>query len=1244
MQVDGSASSDRNEPNSGNAEVFSPSSVSEKIPANTSRFAFELIGSSEELRVVEFQGKESISQPFEFRIIVASRNDLLAAEEFMGKPGLLTFVAHEHNELLHGEIVQFEQYSEQGDFLLYQLLLVPQFWYLKKRHNHRIFQQLSVPDIVKQVFNDAGISSEYYEFRLSEPCSIRNYCVQYDESEFEFLSRLMAEEGLHYHFEHQLKRHIMIIGDQNSAFPMVHGETNIGYHPADGLNEDREVIQSFQYCLQTCHGQASLRDYNFKKPHDKLDNQRVNQQQVQYDTSLEDYHYPGDYQENSAGIKKAQLKLQQHQTYREKSILKSNCQRLRAGSRFELSGNSGGQYNQQYLLTEVLHVARQPQSLDEYGAGNSGHYSNESHCIPDKTPFKNAVNHMKPLIAGYHSSVITGPSGEEIYTNEHAQSKVQFPWDREGQLNETSSCWLRSAQGWAGKRWGSLILLRMGQEAKISYLHGDPDRPIITGQLYHELNRPPYALPKHKTRASFKTSSTLGGKGFNEIRIEDKKNHEQLFFHAEKDLDIRVKNDRRDAVKHDRHLIVDKNRYEHIKANSHHTIDNNQNEKIAQQLSTSVGQIQHSKVGQSVLTEVSQAIHLKAGQKIVLEAGVELTIKAGGGFIKIDPSGITAQGAKIDLNGGTGAGPATKANPQKPSIAAEADQDKSGQNFKAIPPQTARQTETIDFKGEISRLLQAGNDNEQAICIPCQLTAQVSQQAAETVVDKITNTSPRSSLAPLPLEPLDTNETQKTKWLELKHELSFVDDHGQIIPAKDTAYRLTLPDGSQQNGRLDNDGFARHENIPAGVYEVEYEPDIDAEVEATQKDIQQVLDGIILAEQKEYSDIEKQLKEARLFGLNFPGSNALAQVETYKSAMRTGVWNGIKGLAGFAWELIKGVGSVMYEFALRTNPITAPNKFKEDLQTLKSAHKELQQFADDDLETYAVLISDEKTHDMFVKFSEDYIKAQHSLEYAETGGQVAFDILLTIFTMGAGAVASVRHIEKLKRLKPLLGQLMELLKRRRLKKKQNGPYNSEIKTTIPLRNPHKGLHNREDLTPVFKTSAESFKTTRKLDMHNLSEVDEIVEEALLKQGWDGKKIKQILKSGSHFAEVSYKPGDKLYGFNTIGRARNLDNSAYLLDEASFMDVQVKYFKQGHWDREGIKDHLALPCFNEASNIDVIEITKSTTAIQSTVGKATELLKYNGEKGYTTGTMGKIMGGGGTQTTIDTSALKLLSGN
>jgi len=847
MQQDGTSTAPRTSAASSDAAVNS-NAINSRVPANTTRFTFDLICSLEELRVLKFTGKEGISESFEYTIVVASKNDLLTSEQFIGKSGLLTFVAHEQNELLHGDIACFEQSGEQGDFLLYQLTLVPGFWFLKKRHNHRIFQELSVPDIIETVFKDAGLHSADYEMRLTGDYSPVEYCVQYDESEFDFVSRLMKEHGLHYHFEHQLDKHIMVIADHNGAFPFIQIDKTVQYHPIDSLNADKEVIHRFHKSFQVQYGSTHFREYSFKTPLDRLNHH----QQTEHDIALEDYRYPGDYDSKKSalkvsGIKKTELKLQQHQTYREESHFSSNCQRLRAGMRYEMYDNPNGSYNQQYLLTSIEHAAEQPQSLDEYGAGNAGIYENRGYCIPSITPFKAPIKSVKPKIVGYQSSTVTGPSGEEIYTNEHAQSKVQFPWDREAQQDENSSCWLRSSQIWAGKNWGSMILPRMGQETKIGYVHGDADRPLITGRAYNERQKPPYELPKHKTRSTYKTNSTLGGKGYNEIRIEDRKSKEQIYFYAEKDMDIRAKYDRRDIINHDRHLIVDNERFEHIKQSSHHTVDNNQNERTGQDHSIKIAQTQHSKAGQAVLTDVAQNIHFKAGQKIVLEAGVELTIKAGGGFIKIDPSGITAQGASINLNSGTGAAIADNSAPQQPTIAVEADKDKPGQKFKPIPPQVANEPEKIGFKGEVARLLQAGNDNKQGVCIPCLLKGLKKPEVPANVLPNIKKIIKSSN----DNEKIVKKEKKELTWVELL----LLDENDITVPFQN--YQVISNDVVMSQGKLDKNGFASIENINKEPYQVKF---LDSEENFSGKKIEPWFAQT--KSKTEFSDISIEQKSA----------------------------------------------------------------------------------------------------------------------------------------------------------------------------------------------------------------------------------------------------------------------------------------------------------------------------------------------------------------------------------------------
>ncbi len=1100
IATDGVVANDRFE----NTLAVNKPAVNKKVPANTSRFTFDLMGSSEELRVLEFLGKESISNPFEFKVILATKNDLLTAAQFMGKSGLLTFVAHEHNELLHGDIARFRQHGQQGDFLLYQVTLVPHFWFLKHRHNHRIFQEQSVPQIIKTIFHEAGISPDHFELRLSREYSPQEYCVQYAESEFDFISRLMEEHGLHYHFEHHLDKHIMVIADHNGAFPSIQNEQPIQYHPLDSLNADKDVIKQFHKNFQVYHGSVHFRDYSFKKPMDRLDDH----QSAEFDTALEDYQFPGDYHSKTAVLKssggqKTQLKLQQHQALREESELQSNCQRLRAGIRYDMFDNPNGKNNQQYLLTEVQHQAKQPQSLDEYAAGNTGSYSNEAKCIPAKTPYKAPIKHKKPTLTGYQSSTVTGPEGEEIYTNEHAQSKAQFPWDREAQQNEKSSCWIRSIQIWAGRNWGSMILPRMGQEAKTGFIHSDPDRPVITGRVYNERHQTPYALAKHKTRSTFKSHSTLGGRGYNEIRFEDRKNQEQVYFHAEKNLDIRVKNNCRERINHDRHLIVDNNRYEHIKDNSYHTIDNNQNEQIGQVHSISIGQNQHYKAGQAALTEVAQNIHLKAGQKIILEAGVELTIKAGGGFIKIDPSGITAQGASINLNSGTGASSATQASPTQAAIAVAADKDKPGQRFKPIPPQAIKAPEKIGFKGEISRLLQAGNDKKQALCIPCILKSLAKHDVVANVLPNIINTRQKHPLDPLPLEPLPEKEL-----IDIPIGLTYTDK--EATPAIEVSYRMVFNNSLIRKGVLDEKGQALERGVPTSGGEImfAYEETTEQlqdevnklynELEASVKNVaEQTRDAYLINFEKEKLKENKldpkalKLREELRAVIQEQVDELTAQSKEYDSqswierrwkdtksagvGLGHGVTDYIPDLGEFG-DLMDSMDIDMLDMA---DIIFNGNQkaLKEIEDKLKNSNRLAGGFeqAKESMETLILLLSDEKTREILISLPQKFLEVtpndqlveigvsqatQTGLDAAAVGGSTFVAGVLTAGPGGVAGAAISLTATSARKAGKILEAMMGILKKistglKKLKNKNNNkghPFEQtakDLKTPLP---------------------------------------------------------------------------------------------------------------------------------------------------------------------------------------------------
>ena len=298
------------------------------------------------------------------------------------------------------------------------------------------------------------------------------------------------------------------------------------------------------------------------------------------------------------------------------------------------------------------------------GEGNPGDtdfhqgYRYRFSATPWDIPFRPPLAHPKPRVLGSQSAVVTGPAGEEIHCDEYGRIKVQFFWDRHGQADDKTSCWLRVSNSWAGDNYGGIAIPRIGMEVLVTFLEGDPDQPLVTGCLYHKEHVVPYDLPANKTRSLFKTLSTPGGGGYNELRIEDKKGEEQIYLHAERDWDENIEHDQKIRVGNERHDSVEANSFTELKAEEHLTVKAERKVEVKPDDHLSVGQNQHIKLGTAQLTKAGREIHLKAGQKMVIEAGVELTLKAGGSFIKLDPGGITLSGplAKINAGGSPGKG------------------------------------------------------------------------------------------------------------------------------------------------------------------------------------------------------------------------------------------------------------------------------------------------------------------------------------------------------------------------------------------------------------------------------------------------------------------------------------------------------------------------------------------------------------------------------------------------------------
>ncbi|HEH6433028.1 TPA: type VI secretion system tip protein VgrG, partial [Pseudomonas aeruginosa] len=433
-----------------------------------------------------------------------------------------------------------------------------------------------------------------------------------------------------------------------------------------GLVADEPVIKRFSLRLASRTTRTTRRDYDFEKPRLLLEAGNRPAADAPAEPDLEDYDYPGRFVDRQRGKLLSQRALERHRADRRLGEGVSDQPLLVSGHFLEIAEHPRAEWNDLWLLSEVFHEGKQPQVLEENVTSVTSAstddfqqgYRNRFLATPWEVFFRPPLEHPKPRVLGSQTAVVTGPPGEEIHCDRYGRVRVQFHWDREGQGDDKSSCWLRVASGWAGNGYGGIVIPRVGMEVLVDFLEGDPDQPLVSGCVYHAAHPVPYELPANQTRSVFKSLSSPGGGGYNELRIEDRKGQEQIFVHAQRDWDENIEHDQKIRVGHERHDTVEANSYSEFKAEEHHTVHGERKVELKADDHLTVGDSQHVKLGRAYLARAGREIHLKAGQKMVIEADSELTVKAGGSFIRLDASGIAISGplARINAGGAPGSG------------------------------------------------------------------------------------------------------------------------------------------------------------------------------------------------------------------------------------------------------------------------------------------------------------------------------------------------------------------------------------------------------------------------------------------------------------------------------------------------------------------------------------------------------------------------------------------------------------
>jgi type VI secretion system secreted protein VgrG len=573
----------------------------------------------------EMHVAEALGQPFVIDLTADSDDADIDFKQILGDHLTVEFdIGSDEHRYFDGIVVSFAYIGMQEYRASYKLVLHPWLWLLTRRFDCKIFQGKTAPQIIKEIFQSANFDDFEDKLQRSDYLSY-DYCVQYRESDFAFVSRLMEKEGIYYYFKHDKGVHKLVLCDGATA----HGKYadkygDIKFARSEDDTETGSVWEwTWGHELQS--GQYTHTDYDLEKPNADLKKSKSTAQGHKQD-SFEIYDYPGRYTDSNDGTTYADIHMEEQVAQFERASGKSRTRWIATGCLLTLKDSLRKNQSGEYLVIET----RSSVSADA-GTGSQMRFETEFHAQGTAQVYRSPRRTPKPFIRGPQTAFVVGKSGEEIWTDKYGRVKVQFHWDRDGQNDEKSSCWVRCAQAWASKNWGAMFIPRIGQEVIVHFLEGDPDQPIITGAVYNASSMPPYDLPGNATRSTVKSNSSKGGNGFNEIRFEDKAGSEEFYMHAQKDMTIDVINNRSITVEQgDETKQIQQGK---------------QTTTVQGDTSLTVQQGNHS------ITVSTGSASMTVTQGITIQSDMSITLQVANNSITIDPTGVTINGTMISLTG-----------------------------------------------------------------------------------------------------------------------------------------------------------------------------------------------------------------------------------------------------------------------------------------------------------------------------------------------------------------------------------------------------------------------------------------------------------------------------------------------------------------------------------------------------------------------------------------------------------------
>ena len=582
--------------------------------------------------VISFKLTEGLSEPFRLELMLSSFDPNISFSALMDQSVTFTFWQGEQPvRYLNGIVTSFGLGKTGFVRTHYQMVVESALARAAFQSDSRIFQHQNSEKIIRTLLQKNRVEKVSFEPLPSD--WEREYCVQYRETDLAFIERLAAEEGWYYYFDHRADSHELRFGHQSIASPIL---GTLTYNAKPAGDRSFACLWRFDYCRKVTTTRQTLRDYTFLNPNYNLEHQHHSQASTLTDsdtsksavnsaTVYEKYDYPGRYKKDEQGNPFSLYRLESELALSETANAAGDDMRVVPGYGFTLEGHANSAFNQDWLVVRVEHFGKQTGSLDEEAGEEGNRYENTLFLIPHNKPWRSPLK-PRPIIRGTQVAHVTGPEGEEIYCDEWGRVKLQFPWDRLGNFDEHSSCWVRVVQGWAGAQYGNMMIPRIGHEVLVKFLNGDPDQPIVVGRTYHSTTEPPYELPKHKTRMTIK-SKTHKGNGFNELRFEDEMGREEVFIHAEKDLNHIVKHDETTQVGHDRTEQVGRNETIHIGNDRTETVGQDEDLTINRDQIRSIGRNRITKIEKDDILNVNNNRRVNVHADSLIKVGQDLNIE-----------------------------------------------------------------------------------------------------------------------------------------------------------------------------------------------------------------------------------------------------------------------------------------------------------------------------------------------------------------------------------------------------------------------------------------------------------------------------------------------------------------------------------------------------------------------------------------------------------------------------------------